>query len=354
MRLFFIVLFLLAIPPAAFAQMLDYNNPANQQKRYVPEGQYNSASSHATNNGHVTRKGSSRSYGSSDYDLNVGIEGGYRTSQLKFQIGLANIIPTVISELRWKNNNGYEVQPSIEYTQKSGSLKGLNLQASVNKSMTTSGKNQDSDYDLTGERSRSNNKADDGHAEGFSASIGYAFNFSGDRKKNLTRFTALVGYAMQNQRFVMGEGSQTVTSAGFPPLGPFADQGKSSYDTEFSMPFVGADLYTQFADVHSLKISGKVSRASYNATGHWNQRPDLAHPDSFSDNADGWAYMAGAKYGWNFYPHMQLSLAANVNYFNATDGDTTTYLADGTSSNGKLRKVRFVSTDYLAGLNYTF
>lgn len=346
MRSFLIALCLLAIVPEAFADT-DYNDPVIYQQRSVPRNQYNYGNALAGNNGRITSEKPSR-FRSSDYDLNFGIEGGYRTSQLKWSTGIDGIAPTVISQLEWKDVNGYEVQPSMEYTQKSGMLKGLNLQASVNKSMTTSGKNRDSDYDITGEVSRSASNSDDGHSEGFSASIGYAFNFTGDRKKDVTRFTALVGYQLQNQKFADTDGNQII-----PAIGSFAGE-HSTYEAEFSMPFIGADLYTEFADVHSLKISGKVSRASLNGTGGWNLRTDLAHPDSFTQDADGWAFMFGAKYGWTFYPDLKLTLAANLNYFKARDGNNRLYFADGTIGDIALRKVSYISTDYLAGLNYKF
>lgn len=347
MRFYLVTSCLFIISPAAFAAS-DYNDPSHYKQRAIPRNQFNNGNANAGSNGHIIKENPKRYNSNNDYDLNVGIEGGYRTSQLKWSIGIDGIIPYTISNLEWENNNGYEIQPSVEYTQKTGSLKGLNLQASVNKSITTSGENQDSDYDLTGEISRSNNSSDAGHSEGFSASIGYAFNFTGKRKQDVRRFTALVGYAMQNQKFVLRDGYQTI-----PATGPIAGL-RSSYDVELSMPFVGADYYTQFGDVHSLKISGKVSKASYNGTGHWNLRSDLAHPDSFAHDADGWAFLLGAKYGWNFYPNLKLTLAANLNYFKATDGDDTVYTSSGTVLNAALRKVRYASTDYLAGLNYSF
>jgi len=352
MRFFLIFFCLLASTQEAFAQMLDYSDPTSHQQRVVPKRQYNNGSARAENNGRMVKGKSSKYTGNSDYDLDIGIEGGYRTSQLKWNIGGDGVsVPNILSELEWENVNGYEVKPSIEYTRKTGSFKGINVQASVNKSITTSGKNQDSDYagnNRTAEFSRSNNTSEAGHSEGFSASIGYAFNFSGNRKQNVARFTALVGYAMQNQKFVMHDGFQTIPATGaFPNL-------VSSYDMELSMPFVGADFYSQFADVHSIKLNTKIYRGTFNGTGHWNLRTDFAQPDSFTQEADGYGLIFGAKYGWNFYPDLKLTLATNLNYFKAKSGTDIVYFADGSTGESNFREVRFLSTDYLAGLNYSF
>lgn len=351
MRLSLVSVCLFAIAPSAFAET-DHNAPGNYTERSIPKNQYEDWNRNSVNNGRIVKERPTRYIGSDDYDLNFGIEGGYRTSQLRLQIGGDGVtVPNILSEVKWKNINGYEAKPGIEYTQKTGSLKGLNLQASVNKSITTSGKNQDSDYagnNRTAEFSRSNNSSDAGHAEGFSASIGYAFNFSDDRNKNYSRFTALVGYAMQNQRFVARDGFQVIPAIGaFPGL-------RSSYDMELSMPFIGGEYYNRFADVHSIRINAKFSRTTLNGTGHWNLRNDFAQPDSFTQDADGYAFMLGAKYGWNFRPDLKLTLATDYNYFRSSSGNDTVYLANGTIINGGFREVRFSSIDYMAGLNYSF
>lgn len=352
MRLLFIVCCLFANIPAAFAESINYNIPESHQQRLVPSNQYNNGNARAVNNGRIAKEPPARFLGSPDYELNTGLEAGYRTSELKWNVGGDGVtVPNILSELKWEDINGYVVKPSVEYTRKTGALKGLNLQASVNKSITASGKNQDSDYadnNRTAEFSRSNNSADAGHSEGFSASIGYAFNFSDSRSKNLTRFTALVGYAMQNQKFVIRDGFQTI-----PAIGSFPDL-RSSYDMELSMPFIGAELYSRFADVHSIELNAQISKGTYNGTGRWNLRTDFAHPVSFKQEADGHGFLVGAKYGWNIYPRTQFTLATNFNYFKATDGTDIVYLANGTTQQGGFREARFMSMDYLAGLNYNF
>lgn len=363
MRSLFIACCVFANITTAYAEPVDYSDPTSHQNRAVPSRQYLDGTRQAAANGQVLKK-KSGDFKSPNYDLDISVKSGYRTSELKWSIGGDGIsVPNILSELKWEKIHGYEFQPSVEYTQKTGSLKGLTIQASINKSITASGENQDSDYlgnNRTFEFSRSNNSSDAGHAEGFSGSIGYAFDFSRDRKKNIIRFKTLVGYAMQNQNFVMRDGVQTIAtdenSVPIPgALGPF-DGLRSSYDMELSMPFIAMELESYFYDVHRLKIRGQFSRGTYNGTGHWNLRDDFAQPDSFKQTADGNGFLLGAEYGWEFYPHVQFTLSSNFNYFKASRGDDTTFLSDGTTVtaiNG-FREAKFQSMDYLAGLNYRF
>ncbi len=352
MRSLLVIFCIIASTSSAFAAPVNYEDPNVHQERFVPSKQYVDGYKNNKNNGRSASKKPSN-LRNPNYDLEVGVKGGYRTSELKWNIAgnTSGTSPNILSELQWKEINGYQFEPSIEYTQKTGQLRGLNLQASINKSITTSGENQDSDYagnNRTGEFSRSNNSSNAGHAEGFSASIGYAFDLSNDRKKNVTRFVTLVGYSMQNQKFAIRDGFQTIPADGaFPNL-------RSSYDIELSAPFVGAELSSYFADVHHLKFKARYSKGTYNGTGNWNLRSDFAHPESFKHDADGDGFMFGAEYGWEFYPHTQLTLSSNYNYFKTDHGLDLTYFSNGAIGATRLNEAEWHSIDYMAGLSYRF
>ncbi len=354
MRSFLIFANILMASTVAFADSQNYNSDYNFNDRKIPSQQYGNGTTEQSGGKAVTT--SSYHYLSNpNYDLNASLEGGYRTSELKWSIAGNGV--NILSELQWKKVHGYEIQPSVEYIQKSGKLHGLNLQASVNKSFTSSGDNQDSDYDgnnRTQEFSRSNNKSDSGGSDSFSASIGYSFDFKGSRQENLTRFTALFGYALQRQRFSMGQGYQTIATGGLtPPLGPIGDLD-SSYDAEFSAPYIGLELNSRFMEKHNIKLTGRFLRGYYTGTGHWNQRPDFAHPDSFVQEANGYGLAAGIKYGWEFYPRTQLTLGYNYNYFKTGSGTDTNYMADGSVLIGYFNKAEYSSMDFMTGLNYKF
>ena len=321
---------------------VDYNNPANQWHG----DSANPATAQTAN------------YSNQNRDLTIGLDTGYRTSQMKFNIADPTGNPNVLSELQWKSVSGYEFEPKVEYTQKTGRAKGLHLEASVNKSITTSGNNQDSDYlgnNRTGEFSRSNNSSDAGHAEGFSGAIGYAFDFDSDKRKTVARFTTLVGYAMQSQKFVSRDGNQTISAYGNTlPIGAFSGL-MSSYTMDWNAPFVGAEFTSNFTNTQHIKLLGDYYfSGSYNGTGHWNLRSDLAQPDSFKHSANGNGFMLGAEYGWQFRPRWELDLSAGFSDFKTKSGTDTVNGASGVSSITRLNQAEWQSQSYMAGLKYVF
>jgi hypothetical protein len=352
MRLLIITCCIFASASSSFAAPINYNND-KYQERIIPRSQYTSGTAKEKTNGQITKKKPSRFFNSKDHELNIGLKTGYNSSELKWNIAgnTAGTSPNILSELKWQNIGAYKVEPKIEYTQKNGYLKGLNLQASVNKSITFTGDNQDSDYACDNrdcEFSRSNNSSDAGHSEGFSASIGYAFDFADDRKKTVARLTTLVGYSIQNQKFAMRDGFQT-----WPATGSFANL-RSSYDMEWKAPFVGMELTGYFKNVHQLKIRAQYSKGSYNGTGNWNLRADFMHPNSFEHDADGNGFLFGAEYAWEFYPQLQFTLSSNYNYFKTDKGNDITFFSDGSVGQTRLNRVEWQSLDYMAGLNYRF
>ena len=340
MRISLIVLCLALTSTSAFADD-NYSDRKNHQTRTVPSQQYGSGDSKSADNGKAIKEPSFDYLSSPNHDIDIAMEAGYKTSELRWNIAgnSSGTSPNILSELKWENVGGYQVQPSIEYNQKTGSLKGLVIQASANKTINNTGDNQDSDYNgnnRTLEFSRSNNSADGGDSDGFSAAIGYAFDFSSNRRKNLLRFTTLVGYARQNQKFVMRDGFQTIPGTGaFPNL-------RSSYDMELSMPFIGAELSGRFYDAHSLKFRLQATKGTYNGTGHWNLRNDFAQPDSFKQEADGYGFLLGGKYGWQFAPHTQFTISTAFNYFKTSKGTDVTNFSNGTTGHTRFNEAEFL------------
>lgn len=359
MRLFFVILYSALILTSAdsFAQATNYNSPKYHQKRFVPKNQYSNTDRNYSKNSSYYTNNDSSYFDNENFEFNATIKNGYQLSELQWNIagdlagdGVSN--PNIISELTWVDVEGYKIEPSIEYLQKSGMLKGLHIGASVNKSFTFSGKNQDSDFSANnrgGEFSRSINDSDSGHSSGFSADIGYAFDFTGNRQQTIARFTTLVGYAIQKQEFTMSNGVQII-----PATGPFPNLD-SRYEVEWRSPFVGME-FTAFmgGGKHIFKSTGKFFKTDYYGTGNWNLRSDFAHPKSFEDEADGYGYMIGIEYGWKFYPQWQLSLSSNYSYLKAEDGLSETYFSNGAMVQTKFNQVEWQAIDYMAGITYNF
>lgn len=292
----------------------------------------------------------SSTYRQDTFDLSAHIKGGYRRDDLKWNIGAPPYV-NILSELTWEDVTGYQVAPSITYTRKAGDLKGFTVQVDGYMSQTKDGKNQDSDYlgnNRTLEFSRSNNDASDGDMKGFSAGIGYSFEFKGDKKENIGHFMMLFGYALQKQNFVMQNGFQTI-----PANGPFAGLN-STYDTTWSMGFVGAALEGKLAENHRLNLHGKYFVGNYNGVGNWNLRSDFAHPKSFEHDADAYGFNIGLEYGWMFYSNLELTLSADYQGLYTKSGTDDTYFADGTVVTAPLNEVESTSQQYMLGLGYTF
>lgn len=300
-------------------------------------------------------------YDNENYALTVDIKGGLRKDELRWDIGSPPLV-NILSELEWKDVEGYQVTPTITYVQKSGELKGLYLEGSIYASKTHDGRNRDSDYDgnnRTLEFSRSNNSADGGHAEGFSAGLGYAFDFADERKETVARFMVLFGYALQKQTFIMEDGNQTVSNCSInygcvtPAVGPFSGL-KSSYKTDWSLPFIGIGMEGRLTRTMRLKGHGRYYWGTYEGVGNWNLRTDFAHPRSFQQDADASGFNLGLEFGWMLYPNTEVTLSADYQRLTTDSGVDTIYFSNGTSSAGIFNEAVSTTQLYMAGLSYTF
>jgi hypothetical protein len=92
----------------------------------------------------------------------------------------------------------------------------------------------------------------------------------------------------------------------------------------------------------------------YHADANWNLRMDYAHPVSFSQEADGSGFMAGAMIlfergsRWGFHAGM------NVKEMTTDAGLDRTYYADGTTGDTRLNEVRWQSFTFEAGVSCQF
>lgn len=295
-----------------------------------------------------------------DFDFTMGVDTGYRRDNMHWNIAAeptGTVTPNILSELKWKNVNGVQARPYLSYTQTRGTFQGFHIEGSAAKSATIKGKNQDSDYfgdNRSQEFSRSNNHSDGGGADAFDVGVGYAFNFSPDRKRTLARFIALVGYSYNSQDFTMSKGNQTLATNGITPdLGPFAGLD-SSYTMKWRAPFIGAEAVAFLTDRQRLKLGGRYYKGQYNGEANWNLRDDFAHPVSFRHKADADGFSLSAEYGWQFIPQWELKLSAIYDQFKTDPGTDTTYFFDGTSASTRLNEVKWTSQQYMAGINYTF
>ena len=101
-------------------------------------------------------------------------------------------------------------------------------------------------------------------------------------------------------------------------------------------------------------FAGEYHWVDYDAEANWNLRSDFDHPVSFSHEADGNGFMAGAailfeiKNRWGFHAGM------NVKEMTTDTGLDRTYYADGTTGDTRLNEVRWRAFTFEAGVSRQF
>jgi len=296
-----------------------------------------------------------------DFDLSA----GYRVDQLDWNIAgnTAGTNPNILSELTWDDLESYQITARGRAVMANPRLPvGGVIRGSFSYGDLFSGSNQDSDYfgdNRTREFSRSSNNADDGTVWDASLGGGVVFFMAGGKFS----LTPLLGGSYHKQNLSMNDGYQTVSDLSqapplppgitLPPIGPIAGLD-STYETEWRSGWLGLDLDYLPTPVFSVHGTVEVHGGNYEATGNWNLRSDLQHPNSFkhtSDNAYGLVTNLGLRAGG---PQLQLTVDFYYQKWQADDGVDRTYFSDGTYGITKLNEVNWEATSINAGLSVRF
>ncbi len=297
--------------------------------------------------------------------FNFDLSAGYRVDQIDWNIAgnIGGTSPNILSELTWDDLESYQVTARGQVLLgNQRSPFGGTIRGSLSYGDIYAGGNQDSDYfgdNRTREFSRSNNNADKGDVWDGSLGGGVVFFMAG-RKFALT---PLLGVSYHKQNLSIYEGYQTVSDPSqapplhpgitLPPVGPIAGLD-STYEARWWSGWFGLDLNYQPIPAFSVHGSVETHGGSYEATGNWNLRDDLQHPDSFkhtSDNAFGVVTNLGLRAGG---PRLQLTLDFYYQKWQVDDGEDRTYFSDGTVGITKLNEVNWEATSLNAGLTYSF
>jgi hypothetical protein len=297
--------------------------------------------------------------------VDFGLSAGYRVDQLDWNIAgnLGGTSPNILSELSWDDLESYQVTAGGRLVKASHSLPlGGLVRGSFSYGSIFSGSNQDSDYsgdNRTREFSRSNNGADEGNVWDLSLGGGVAF-FLADRKLSLS---PVLGFSYHQQNLRIRDGYQTLSDPNnlqplppgvkLPPVGPIAGLD-STYDTEWRSGWLGLDL--DYLPLPNLRLHGTAEfhAGNYEATGDWNLRNDLQHPESFkhtSDNAYGLVTNLELRTGGE---RLQVSLDVAYQKWRAEDGLDWIYMSDGTVGVTRLNEVNWEATSIDAGLTVLF
>lgn len=278
--------------------------------------------------------------------VEYGIGFGMRQDDLRWNIAgqLDGTNPNILSELTWTDVNSIQINGFMELYLK------YNLVMFADAAIGTivNGSVQDSDYfadNRTEEFSRSTAATDNGTTGDMNIAFGYRFGSGNRRTHNGFGFIPLVGYTSNEQKLEITDGVQEInTITG--ETGPFNGL-ESSYNTKWAGVWYGVRLQYEHSKRWKIFAEYQYHDATYEATGTWNLRADLAQPISFSHEADG----SGDVFviSWRFTPSRgyMLEIIGKYQQWETKPGIDRTYGAGGGTLDTRLNEVVWESKEAL-------
>ncbi|MBV8389567.1 MAG: hypothetical protein JO080_07205 [Mucilaginibacter sp.] len=251
--------------------------------------------------------------------------GGYQKENFHWSIaGNSNgQNPNIYSELKWKNISGVMWNVALQWN----FYERLLLTGSYNRSGTTSGTSNDTDYggdNRTRPVYNQNFNSNKGNTSAWSVGAGYKLI---DNK--IVKLDSYAGYGVHYQSYYL--------------LGDEGYQGQlnTSYKPQWKGPFVRFASNIQFMKNLGAFADVTYDQVKYNAAADWNLIQNFQHPVSFRQSANGYGIDVSA--GLYFTVNRYLVINAGVGFFNWETGNgiDTLYLANGgmekTQMNGATR-----------------
>lgn len=286
---------------------------------------------------------------------------GYRQDNLQWSIAGPNGTPNIISELAWKDIEIATLNIGTTLHFKSNWL--LNIDASYGHIFD--GRNQDSDYrgnNKTGEFSRSYSDSDKGSTLDGSIYAGYKWQVITKPQQKIVLIPK-VGFSYHSQFFNDTNGEQAVstpapefgiTEDNLNPLGRFSGLD-SNYDATWFGPWVGLESQVSFNKKFTLSTNFEYHYAFYDATANWNLRSDFAHPESFTQEAQGYGLVGNIDAQYRLDNNLSLTASVNYQEWQANrDASNQFFFADGSSPTSGYNGVNWRSFGANLGLNYEF
>jgi len=111
----------------------------------------------------------------------------------------------------------------------------------------------------------------------------------------------------------------------------------------------------QFSESFTLAWNLEYHYANYDSTANWNLRGDLAHPESFTNEADGYGLIGDIGGELRLKQNLSLNLEVRYQDWQAdSHGKQTVFLSDGSSVNQPFNGVYWKSFGANIGLVYVF
>lgn len=251
------------------------------------------------------------------YDLSLGTD--YRRGRLDWNIAgnLAGTTPNILSELSWYDLDVAQITGAARVTLEDR----LVLAGRAAYGVVVNGKNQDSDYNgdnRTEEFLRSNSKGG-GSITDASIGLGYHVRVFEPASGHYAHVTPMAGYSRHLQYMKITDGRQTI-----PASGPLANLD-SSYDADWSGPWLGLNLRLEASDRTSLVINAEYHRADYYAEANWNLRGDFAHPVSFKHTTQGFGFILSMALSHAVTEHWDVLARMEAQHWQADPGIDTLY-----------------------------
>jgi hypothetical protein len=275
------------------------------------------------------------------------LNAGYRQDDLKWSFALPGIDPR--SELTWRDVESFQ----LEFGLQRRFFHNFRLKGTFAYAVIYNGQNQDSDYDGNNrslEFSRSNNATDSGDLWDISLGLAYDFRILNDR----LLLSPQLGYAFNDQNLQVSDGVQTL-----PPLGPFPGLD-SSYDATWYGPWLGMELqYNSYGSSapspgYEAFFGVEYHLADFEAKADWNLRPDLAHPKSFDQDADGSGWVLTGAVNYLFNSRWGVNLTGKYQRWETDAGTHRFFFSDGSSFATRLNEVIWESFAVTLGVTCRF
>ncbi|MBL4764114.1 MAG: hypothetical protein JKX67_02365 [Colwellia sp.] len=284
------------------------------------------------------------------------IKTGYRRDDLNWSIAGPDDSPNILSELTWTDIEMVTISAGTILIFESNWL--LNLELLFGR--IYHGDNQDSDYlgdNRTLEFSRSNNSGDKGSVLDISVATGY--NWTVPFKKYSTypniEFRPQIGLSYYSQNLTITDGNKTVSEyINKVPLGLFPG-AKTTYDATWFGPWLGLKSKFNLTESFSLSLNLEYHYAKYDSTANWNLRANFAHPESFTQQADGYGLIGDVAGEYKLNTQLSLNLLLRYQDWQAHDnGIDKVFFSDGETFSTKFNGVNWQSFAANIGVVFSF
>jgi hypothetical protein len=282
--------------------------------------------------------------GAANVDASAGIAFGLRTDAFDWNEGED---PVWESVLEWEDLQIWEFSIGGQVFFENFEGRGAWFAASLASGSINGGENSDRDYifgSLTDESySDVGGDVADSTIEG-----GYRFPLTWRPADADVSLIVLLGYSYHQMN--LDDEDLRVTE----PFGYTFSGNVSTYDAEWSGPYLGAHILIDYPGQFNLYGRLTYHIADFEAVADWILREDFAHPVSFEHDADGHGLVFRIGGTRELTQDLSLNVAITLQSWLADSGTDRTYFAAGGSVDIDLHEVNWVSRGLTAGLAYRF